>query len=300
MPGRRRPPLPEVSPEAAVVVLGLLSAIAWGSGDFGGGLMSRRAPLFGVVGLAQFVGVFGALAMAILLREPLPTFPDIAWAAGAGIGGMVGISALYRGLAAGRMGVVAPVTGVLGAAIPVVFGFVVEGVPDAITVAGIVGALVAVVLVTRAPRHGADRPSGVEWALLAGVAIGWFNICIGQFAGASPFGLLVIIRLLQAAMMALLIVLWRQPWRLPREIVPKVVGIGMLDMIGNAAFIVAAQVGALAVATVLSSLYPVTTVVLAIVILRERLTRGHVAGIVLTAISIALIAAGSTATVAAG
>jgi len=290
MPGRRRPPLPEVSPEAAVVVLGLLSAIAWGSGDFGGGLMSRRAPLFGVVGLAQFVGVFGALAMAILLREPLPTFPDIAWAAGAGIGGMVGISALYRGLAAGRMGVVAPVTGVLGAAIPVVFGFVV----------GIVGALIAVVLVTRAPGHGTDRPSGIEWALLAGVAIGWFNICIGQFAGASPFGLLVIIRLLQAAMMALLIVLWRQPWRLPREIVPKVVGIGMLDMIGNAAFIVAAQVGALAVATVLSSLYPVTTVVLAIVILRERLTRGHVAGIALTAISIALIAAGSTATVAAG
>jgi drug/metabolite transporter (DMT)-like permease len=256
-------------------------------------MMSRRAPLFGVVGLTQFVGVFGALALAILLREPFPTFPDIAWAAGAGIGGMVGISCLYRGLAVGRMGVVAPVTGVLGAAIPVVFGFAAEGVPTPVTVLGIVGALVAVVLVTRAPGHGADRPSGVEWALVAGVAIGWFNICIGQFEGGSPFGLLVIVRLLQAAMMVLLIVLWRQPWRLPRDAVPRIVVIGLLDMIGNASFILAAQVGALAVATVLASLYPVTTVVLAILILHERLTRSHVAGIALTAASIALIAIGS-------
>ncbi len=247
------------------------------------------------MGLTQFTGVFGALAMAVLLREPFPTFPDIAWAAGAGIGGMVGISALYRGLAVGRMGVVAPVTGVLGAAIPVVFGFVVEGVPRPLAVLGIVGALLAVVLVTRAPGHGTDHPSGVEWALLAGVAIGWFNICIGQFGGGSPFGLLVIIRLLQAAMMALLIVLWRQPWRLPRDAVPKILVVGMLDMVGNAAFIIAAQVGALAIATVLASLYPVTTVILAIVILHERLTRSHVAGIALTAVAIALIAAGSAA-----
>jgi drug/metabolite transporter (DMT)-like permease len=258
-------------------------------------MMSRRAPLFGVVGLTQFVGVFGALALAIVLQEPFPTFPDIAWAAGAGIGGMVGITCLYRGLAVGRMGVVAPVTGVLGAAIPVVFGFMVEGVPQPVTIVGIAGALVAVILVTRAPGHGTDRPSGLEWALAAGVAIGWFNICIGQFEGESPFGLLVIIRLLQAAVMTLLIIAWRQPWRLPRGIIPKIVVIGMLDMVGNGAFIVAAQVGALAVATVLASLYPVMTVVLAILILHERLTRSHVAGIALTAVSIALIAIGATA-----
>ena len=256
-------------------------------------MLSRRAPLFGVVGLTQFVGVFGALAMAILLREPLPSFPDIAWAAGAGIGGMVGISCLYRGLAVGRMGVVAPVTGVLGAAIPVAFGFLTEGVPQPVAIVGIVAALVAVVLVTRAPGHGADRPSGIEWALVAGVAIGWFNICIGQFEGDSAFGLLVIIRLLQAGMMAVLIVLWRQPWRLPRDTIPKIAVVGMLDMVGNAAFILAAGVGMLAIATVLASLYPVTTVLLAIVVLHERLTRSHVAGIALTVVAIALIAAGT-------
>ncbi len=258
--------------------------------------MSRRAPLFGVVGLTQFIGIFAALALAILRVEPFPTFPDVGWAVGAGAFGMVGITSLYRGLAVGRMGVVAPVTGVLGAAIPVVFGFAAEGVPTPMTIAGIVGALVAVVLVTRAPGHGTARPSGVRWALLAGAAIGGFNICIGQFGSASTFGLLVVIRLVQAVIMALLIVLWRQPWRLPPEIVPKIVVIGLLDVTGNAAFILAAQTGALAVATVLASLYPVMTVILAIAILREHLTRSHVAGIVLTAVSIVLIAGGSAAT----
>jgi drug/metabolite transporter (DMT)-like permease len=259
-------------------------------------VLSRRAPLFSVVGVTQFVGIFAALAVALLRGEPFPTFPDIAWAMGAGIGGMIGITCLYRGLAVGRMGVVAPTTGVLGATIPVVFGFLVEGVPAPMTIVGIVGALVAVVLVTRAPGHGTDRPSGVQWALAAGVAIGAFNICIGQFSGDSAFGLLVIIRVLQVVVITLLIALWRQPWRLPRDVLPKLVLIGLLDMTGNAAFILATQAGALAIATVLASLYPVVTVILAIVILREHLTRSHVAGIVLTAVSIVLIAAGSTVT----
>jgi drug/metabolite transporter (DMT)-like permease len=278
-----------------VIVLGLISAVTWGSGDFGGGLLSRRAPLFSVVGVTQFVGIFAALVIAILLGEPFPTFPDIAWAVGAGIGGMIGITCLYRGLAVGRMGVVAPTAGVLGATIPVVFGFLVEGVPTPMTIAGIVAALVAVVLVTRAPGHGTDQPSGVRWALAAGVAIGAFNICIGQFSGDSAFGLLVFIRLLQVAVISLLIVLWRQPWRMPVDILPKLILIGVLDMAGNATFILATQAGALAIATVLASLYPVVTVILAIVILREHLTRSHVAGIVLTAVAIVLIAAGVTA-----
>jgi drug/metabolite transporter (DMT)-like permease len=277
----------------AVVVLGLASAISWGSGDFGGGTLSRRAPLFGIVGLTQFIGIFAALALAIALREPLPTFPDLAWAVAAGIAGLIGITGLYRGLAEGRMGVVAPTTGLLGAVIPVLFGFVVQGVPAPAALVGIVAALIAVVLVTRAPGVGSDRPSGIRWALLAGVAIAAFNISIGQFSGATAFGLLVVIRMVQAVLMAVLVVAWRQPWRLPRDVLPKVILIGMLDMFGNAAFILATQAGPLAIAVVLSSLYPVVTVVLAIVVLREHLSASHVAGIVLTALSIALVTAGS-------
>jgi drug/metabolite transporter (DMT)-like permease len=280
----------------AVVVLGLVSALAWGSGDFGGGLLSRRAPLFAVVGVSQVVGMVAALALAAALGEPLPTFPDIAWAGAGAVGGVVGICSLYRGLAVGRMGVVAPVTGVLGAGMPVVFGFAVEGVPAPASITGIAAAIVAVVLVTRAPGVGADRPSGAGWALLAGTGIGWFNVCVGQFSGESALGLLVVMRLLQAAVIAILIVGWRQPRRIPRDALPKVAVIGLLDMAGNAAFILATQAGDLAIAVVLSSLYPVVTVILAIVILREHLTRGHIAGIALTAAAIALIAAGSAAT----
>jgi drug/metabolite transporter (DMT)-like permease len=276
-----------------VVLLGLASAITWGTGDFGGGLLSRRAPLLSVVAVTQLVGMVAALAVAIARGEPVPQGPDVAWAVGAGLCGMLGITSLYRGLAVGRMGVVAPVTGVIGAVIPVVVGFALEGVPQPAAIAGIVIALVAVVLVTRAPGHHADRPSGIRWALLAGVAIGGFNVCIGQFSGAGAFSLLVIIRLLQVLIMGALIVLWRQPWRVPRDMPPKLVAIGLLDMTGNAAFILAAQAGALAIAAVLSSLYPVMTVILAIVLLRERLTRSHVFGIALTGVAIALIAAGS-------
>jgi drug/metabolite transporter (DMT)-like permease len=274
-------------------VLGLVSAIAWGAGDFGGGMLSRRAPLFGVVALTQVVGMFAALALAIGRGEPVPQGADLAWAAAAGTCGVVGMTSLYRGLAEGRMGVVAPTTGVLGAVVPVLFGFLTQGVPRPAALVGVVVALVAVVLVTRAPGHGDGRPSGIEWALLAGTAIGGFSIAIGQLSGVGAFGPLVVIRLVQTVILFGLIVSWRQPWRLPRAMVGRTMLVGLLDMTGNAAFILAIQAGTLAIAAVLSSLYPVVTVLLAIAVLRERVTRSHVAGVALTAVAIALIGAGN-------
>ena len=259
-------------------------------------MLSRRAPLFGVVAGTQLIGMVAALALAIARGEPVPQGTDVLWSMGAGICGMVGITALYRGLAVGRMGVVAPTTGVLAAIVPVAVGFVIEGVPSRETLVGIAAALVAVVLVTRSPGHADGRPSGAQWALLAGAAIGGFNVCIGQISDAGAFGPLVIIRLVQAVVLAVLIVAWRQPWRMDRAVVPRLALIGLLDMAGNATFIFATQSGQLAIAAVLSSLYPVVTVLLAIAVLRERVTRSHVAGIVLTGVAIALIAAGNAPT----
>jgi len=270
-----------------------VSAVAWGTGDFGGGLLSRRAPLFGVVAATQVIGLLAAVVLAVARGEPMVAGTDLVWAFFGGLTGVVGISSLYRGLAVGRMGVVAPTTGVLAAVVPVAFGFAVEGVPRVEVVAGIAVALLAVVLVTRAPGHGDGRPSGIRWALLAGLAIGSFNVCVGQFSGAGAFGPLVMIRAVQFAVLAILIVAWRQPWRLDPVLAPRLVVVGLLDMTGNAAFILAAQAGQLAIAAVLSSLYPVVTVLLAIAVLRERLTRRHVVGIALTGIAIALISAGT-------
>jgi Rrf2 family protein len=227
------------------------------------GLLSRRAPLFGVVAVTQLVGMFAAIALGIARSEPLPQGADLAWSVLAGAAGMVGISALYRGLAVGRMGVVAPTTGVIGAVIPAVVGSALHGVPPALTVLGLMAALLAVVLVTRSPGRADGRPSGVGWALLAGTAIGAFDVCIAQLSDAGAFGPLAVMRLVQLAILALFVVAWRQPWRLGRRILLPLLGIGLLDMTGNASFIVAVQSGPLAIAAVLSSLYPIVTVMLA-------------------------------------
>jgi len=284
-----------IGPGAAVVVLGLLSAASWGAGDFGGGLISRRAPLLGVVAVTQLVGLVAALAAVGALGEPIPSGPDLAWSLVGGAAGMVGITALYRGLAVGRMGVVAPSVGVIGAVIPVVAGFAFEGVPPAAAVAGIVTALVAVVLVTRAPGQDEGRPSGFGWAVLAGSAIGVFNISVGQLSDAATFAPLVVMRVVQAILVVVVIVSLRQPWRLDGWALGRVLIVGLLDMGGNVAFIAAAQTGALAIAAVLSSLYPVVTVVLAVSVLHEGMTRRHVAGIALTVLAIVLIGFGTAA-----
>lgn len=274
------------------MLLGLASALAWGSGDFGGGLLSRRAPLLGVVLFSQLMGIVAALAMALARGEPGIPPADIAWSCVAGVFGLVGIAALYHGLAVGRMGVVAPTTGVLAALLPVVVGFASQGLPAAPVMAGIVAALVAVVLVTRTSDASSGRPSGAGWALLAGLCIGGFNTTIAQLSGVGAFGPLALIRLIQAVLLGTFILTRRQPWRLPRDLAPSILVVGLLDMAGNALFILATQAGALAVAAVLSSLYPVVTVLLAIVVLRERVTLSHLAGIALTAVAIVLIGAG--------
>jgi drug/metabolite transporter (DMT)-like permease len=234
-----------------------------------------------------------ALSLGLVRGEPVPTGLDLLWSVAGGVCGVIGITALYRGLAVGRMGVVAPVTGVLAAVIPVTFGFATEGLPAPAVVLGIGTALVAVILVTRAPGHHEDRPSGIRWALLSGAGIGLFNICIGQLSGDGAFAPLVIIRLVQAIVLGVLIVAWRQPWRVERRLWLPLVAVGLLDMTGNAAFILATQAGQLAIASILSSLYPVVTVLLAIVILHERLTRSHAVGIVLTGVAIVLIGVGN-------
>jgi drug/metabolite transporter (DMT)-like permease len=270
----------------------LLAALTWGSGDFAGGLLARRVPVLGVVLVSQVVGTVLALVLAILRGETMPLPSDVPWSLAGGLTGGVGIAALYRGLAVGRMGVVAPITGVLAAAMPVAFGILVEGVPEGLVIVGIGLAIVAVVLVSRVEDEGGG-PSGVGLAVLSGVAIGGFGIVVSRISDGHAFGPLTLIRASEAALIVGIIVVGRQPWRIERRLLPAMAGVGVLDMAGNAGFILAIQAGSLAVAAVLSSLYPVTTVVLATLVLRERVTRSHAVGIALAAAAIVCIAAGS-------
>jgi drug/metabolite transporter (DMT)-like permease len=163
-------------------------------------------------------------------------------------------------------------------------------------------AILAVILVSRVrdeatepsspPRPAA--PSGLGLALIAGVAIGLFSVAAAQISDGHAFGPLVVIRGAEAMLIAGAVVVTGAAWRPDRRLVPAISIVGLLDMTGNGAFILAVQAGALAVAAVLSSLYPVTTVVLAWLFLHERVTRTHAAGIALAMAAIACIAVGTT------
>ena len=233
-----------------------------------------------------------ALALAVVRAESIPTGNDLLLCLVAGVLGGTGITALYRGLAIGRMGIVAPVTGVLAAVIPVVAGIVLEGLPGTMVLVGIGLAVVSVVLVSRVADEGGGR-AGLTEALIAGVAIGCFGVAISGISDGQVFSSLTLIRLVQAVLVIGLVVATRAAWRLPPGVLPAVVVVGVLDMAGNSFYLLAIQTGALAVASVLSALYPVATVILAAVVLHERVTRDHTIGIGLAAAAIVLIGVGS-------
>jgi drug/metabolite transporter (DMT)-like permease len=220
----------------------------------------------------------------------VPPAWEIGWALIAGLFGGIGIMALYRGLASGRMGVVAPISGVLAAAIPVALGIVLQGLPGPARIVGMACALAAVILVSRADGGGTRRDVGL--GLLAGLGIGVFNIAVSRFSPGQVFAPLTIVRGSEGLLVVLAVVLTRREWRLARPQLPLVVAVGALDMGGNAFYILATQAGRLDVATILSSLYPVTTVILATLLLRERIAGSHLVGVLLAVVAIVLIGAG--------
>jgi drug/metabolite transporter (DMT)-like permease len=240
------------------------------------------------------IGVLVMVGVALAIGEPIPGAATLGLAALAGFFAVAGILGLYTGLAVGRMGVVAPVTGVIAATIPVVVGFIGQGWPGGQVVVGIALALAAVVLVSGS-SDPAGRPSGIQYALLGGVGLGLFNVTIGAFPEHLVAWPLAVIKAGSLIPIAILVIVARRPWRVPRPILPALLVVAFLDLAGNGLYILATQAGRLDVAATLSSLYPVTTVVLAVVVLRERVTWSHLGGIVLAGIAIVLIAGGSAA-----
>jgi drug/metabolite transporter (DMT)-like permease len=244
--------------------------------------------------VVQVLGVGLAGGLALISREAIPDPGAIVTAVAAGVVGVIGILGLYQGLAVGRMGVVAPVTGVIAATLPVVAGIAMAGLPAASVLAGILLALVAVVLVSRVRGQHGQR-SGVEFGLVAGLGIGCFNILVGLLPEGQVFGPLVFLKLSAATVIGAIVVVGRRSWRVPRATLPIAIGVGVFDMAGNALYVLATQAGRLDVAATLSSLYPVTTILLAMAFLGERVTRSHALGIVAAVAAIVLIGAGSAA-----
>ena len=274
------------------VWFGLMSAIVWGAGDFCGGLATRRARPLSVVLIAEVAGALLLLLAALAWRQPLPGLQTLGWSAGAGLAGAMGLVALYTALARGHMGVVAPASAVIAALVPIVAGAVLEGPPAAMQIVGFAVALVAVWLLSSAgERAGGTAPSTGELrlAILAGLGFGFYFVLIDRADPASGFWNLTFARTFAFFVLAALMLAIRHPLLPPRAVLPLNLLNGALDAGGNLFFVLAAQSGRLDVASVLASLYPGTTVLLAWLVLGERLNRPQTVGVAAALLAIVLI-----------
>jgi drug/metabolite transporter (DMT)-like permease len=273
----------------AAVVFGLASALSWGAGDFSGGLATKRAPVFGVLAIGHAVGLLLLIALALVWGEPLPSATYLGWGLAAGLAGAVGLASLYRALAVGQMGMVAPVSAVLTAALPALFAILTEGMPGALKLAGFGLALLGIWLIAGTGASGGAR-HGLGLALLSGCGFGTFFILVHRAGANAVFWPLAAARIGSLGLV-LPIALGRRQFPQPdRRVLVPVLLSGALDVAGNAFFVLAGQAGRLDVAAILASLYPASTVLLAALLLGERVMRVQVVGIVAALAAIALIA----------
>jgi drug/metabolite transporter (DMT)-like permease len=270
--------------------LSLATAAVWGGGDFAGGIATRRANVFKVVAGAHACGLLLMLLLVWITGEALPPRSTLLWGAAAGIAGALGVAALYRGFAIGRMGIVAPVSAVITGVLPVLAGIYSEGMPAPIQLVGFVLALVSIWLIAR-PDGEIDTHRGLGLAVLAGVMFGLFFIACKQAGHHVVFWPLVTARTASTLLMLLIVAFSAGDNRPLRPALVPVLFAGILDTSANALFIAATQRGRLDVTSVLSSLYPASTVILARIFLKERMSATQNAGIVGALISVALIAA---------
>lgn len=271
------------------VISGLTSAVVWGTGDFVGGLAARRTSQFGVVALVALTGLGIMIPAAFLAGEPFPSGATIAWSLAAGFLGAAGVAALYQGLSTGAAALVAPTSAVVAAALPVIAGSFLEGMPPSSDLAGIVSGLVGIWLVSRVPAgQGAAGRSGLFLGLIAGAGFGAFFILIAQVEDDVLFTPLVFTKL--AGLIFGLAVLMLQRQRFP-SLRRNPLGLlsGVLDAGGNLFFLMATQATTLAVAAVLASMYPAVTVGLSALVLHERIRRVQVAGVLLCLVAVAMI-----------
>jgi drug/metabolite transporter (DMT)-like permease len=277
------------------LILALLSAAFYGTADFLGGLAARRTAALAATVVAQGCGlVLVALALPLFPAE-LPSATGALWGVGAGLTGGVGVALLYYGFAVGRVSVVAPVTAVCSITIPVLVAIGLGERPGPLALGGIAVAIASVALISRhddpagKPR-GRDRSLAI--ALVSGVAIGAFLVCLARAGSASGLWPLLIARATSTLALAAAARLAKVPLTVPRSVLPVVAACGALDMVANALYLIAVREGPLGLVATLASLYPASTVLLATVVLRERLQPVQSLGLAGAAVAIVLITNG--------
>lgn len=276
-------------------VLALAAAVCYGAADFFGGLATRRTSTTPVVIASGVAGLLALAAVLPWLAPGAPTPRDILWGVAAGVSGGTGLGLLYRALALGTMATVAPTTALCAVAVPVAVGLWRGERPAPLALAGVALALVAIALVSRAPAGGdaADRRQSIVLALLSGIAIGGFYLAMAETTAAAGMWPLAAARGTTLALYAMLALVARQPVGEVRPVLRLAAAAGVLDMAANALYVLASRAGLLSIVVTLASLYPASTVLLARVVLRERLSGPQVAGVLAALVAVALIVGAS-------
>ena len=270
--------------------LALAAAASWGVGDFFGGLKSRSLNPVAILIVAQPIGLT-LLGVWVAVRGQGPPGSAVLWACLAAVLGTTGLIAFYRGMAAGALSIVAPIAGA-GATIPVIWGLAGGDRPSGYQELGFAAALVGVVLASFERRPEAARlAAGVGWAAIAMLAFGAYYIPMHAASHGDFLWAAFVFRLTSTTLIAAAWLVLRPP-RARRADLPVLASIGVLDTGGNVFFAAASAKGLVSVVSILASLYPVVTVLLARSVLHERVHRSQELGIALALAGIVLISAG--------
>jgi drug/metabolite transporter (DMT)-like permease len=270
--------------------LALGASLTWGFADFFGPLKGRALGALRVLFYVQ-VGGLAAIALIVAVRGKGPADSAVLFAVPAAISGTLGLYAYYRGMAVGAMSIVAPIAGI-SAVVPVAFGIATGDRPSTSQWFGMLAALGGVFLASREPGHGGKVAAGVGLALLAALGFGGYFPPMHAAGNADFWWAALVFRLTSTSVILVVVAVLRPSLRVAPLQVPLLALIGTGDMLGNLLFGAASTSGLVSVTSVLASLYPIVTVLLARVVLKERVARSQEAGIVLTLAGVALISAG--------
>ncbi|WFE41855.1 EamA family transporter [Micromonospora sp. WMMD998] len=271
------------------IVLAAVSAIAFGTADFSGGKASRHADPIAVTVVSQVLSL-PLLIVLVLVVPGSPGRADLVWGLLAGVAGAAGVMLLYRALATGVMSVVAPVTAITAAVVPIVVGLVFAASPGAVALGGAGLAVVAIALVSLGERGVSGRVSGrvVGMALAAGLLFGIFFALLGQADESAGMWPVLAVRVSSIAFGLALAARTGARLRMGPRVLGWAATAGLLDSAANALFLAAAGRGHLSVVAAIASLYPASTVLLALAVDRERLRPVQVAGLGFAAAALVL------------
>jgi len=274
------------------VILSLLSALLYGVADFSGGSATRKNSVFSVMLLTQSAGLIVALIAAPLVGPASPSLGDLAWGVGAGILGFAGVAALYAGLAKHTAAIVSPASALVGTALPVAFGALLGERPSVSALAGALLCVPAILLLAYEKGETADRAklrASFLYGIVAGLGFGGFFIAISRTSPGSGIWPLLGSRGATLVMVALILILGKRRPSVARTGVRTAIFAGVADMSANVFFLLATRTGLLMIATLVTSLYPAPTVILARIFHGQKISLPRAAGIALALAGVALI-----------